>query len=217
MKTIKLLVVGNELISRMSLKLLLVGEDAFEVLAETGSQDAIHQAGKLFPDVVIVIADACLRNCLPLIASVRVAVPTIRVVVLGRETHPAYVGALIAAGVLGYIQPNTLPQELFNAIRAAGSGRRYIDPELSEALFELIAPSGTKALSRREDEVLKMVAYGYTPKEIASSLNISRKSIETYRARSREKLGLRTRSEIVQYALLTGAFDIEARPKWRLP
>ena len=217
MKTIKLLVVGNEPISRTSLKLLLVGEDTFEVLAETSSQDAIHRAGKLFPDVVIVFADACLRNCLPLIASVRAAVPTIRVVVLGRETHPAYVGTLIAAGVLGYIQLKTLPQELFNAIRAAGSGRRYIDPELSEALFELTAPSGTKVLSQREEEVLKMVAYGYTPKEIASSLNISRKSIETYRARSREKLGLRTRSEIVQYELLTGAFDIDDLPKWRLP
>jgi DNA-binding CsgD family transcriptional regulator len=73
------------------------------------------------------------------------------------------------------------------------------------------AESGTKVLSRREEEVLKMVAYGYTPKEIASSLNISRKSIETYRARSLEKLGLRTRSDVVRYALQMGMFKVDIK------
>jgi DNA-binding NarL/FixJ family response regulator len=122
------------------------------------------------------------------------------------------VGLLLAAGAVGYILLRATPPELFNAIRAASRGRRYVDPELSEALFQLFArqaDSGTKILSRREQEVVRMLAYGYTPKEIASSLNISRKSIETYRARSREKLGVRTRADIVRYALQTGLFDDE--------
>jgi DNA-binding NarL/FixJ family response regulator len=113
-----------------------------------------------------------------------------------RETHHAFVGLVLAAGAVGYILLRAALGELFGAIRAASRGRRYVDPELDEALFQLLArqaDSGTKVLSRREQEVLRTLAYGYTLKEIASSLNISRKSIETDRARSREKLGVRTR------------------------
>jgi two-component system, NarL family, response regulator NreC len=119
---------------------------------------------------------------------------------------------LLAAGALGYVLSRATPRELYSAIRAVARGRRYIDPDLSEELFELLvkqAESGTKVLSQREEQVLKMLAYGHTLKEIASRLNISRKSIETYRARSREKLGLKTRADIVRYAIQTGMLDIK--------
>ena len=90
--------------------------------------------------------------------------------------------------------------------------RRYVDPELKDALLQYLAreaESGTKMLSRREQEVLRMLAHGYTLKEIADSLEVSRKTIETYRARMQEKLGLRTRSDIVQYALQMGLFNAD--------
>ena len=123
-----------------------------------------------------------------------------------------YVGLLLAAGALGYVLPRTAARELSSAIRAASHGRRYIDPNLSEELFELLAQqaeSGTKVLSQREQQVIRMLAYGHTMKEIASRLNISRKSIETYLARGREKLGLQTRADIVRYALQTGMLNVE--------
>lgn len=210
MKVTTLLVISNEAITRVGLKHLLASEPGFEVTGEAGTKDAIRQASELKPDVVILLAEVTRPSCAQLIISIRNAVPGAAIVVLGREIHHAYVGLLLAAGAAGYILLRASPQELFNAIGAASCGRRYVDPELSETLFQLFArqaESGTKMLSRREGEVLRMLAYGYTLKEIASSLNISRKSIETYRARSREKLGLRTRADIVRYALQTGLFN----------
>jgi two-component system response regulator NreC len=212
MKLISLLVISDELIARLGLKHLLASEAGFEVKGEAGIKDAVLQVSKLRPDVVIVFAEVTRPSCAQLIGSLRNAVPSSEIVVLGRETHHAYIGLLLAAGAVGYILLRATPEELFSAIRAAADGHRYVDPDLSEALLQLLArqaDSGTKVLSRREKEVLRMLAYGYTLKEIATSLDISRKSIETYRARSREKLGLRTRADIVRYALQTGMFNDE--------
>jgi DNA-binding NarL/FixJ family response regulator len=212
MKVTTVLVISDEAIARVGLRYLLASEPGFEVKGEVGSKDAILQASKLKPDVVILFAEVTRPSCSEVIGSLRNVVPGTGIVVLGRETHHAYVGLLLAAGAVGYILLRAPLQDLFNSIRAASRGRRYVDPELSETLFQVFArqaDSGTKVLSRREQEVLKMLAYGYTCKEIASSLNISRKSAETYRARSREKLGLRTRADIVRYALQTGLFNDE--------
>jgi two-component system, NarL family, response regulator NreC len=211
-KLTTLLVIGDQMIARVGLKHLLASEPQFEVKGEAASKDAIQRARELRPDVVIVFAEVTRPSCVQLIGSLHSTLPGAGIVVLGRETHHAYVGLLLAAGAVGYILLRAIPGTLFSAIRAASHGRRYVDPELSEALFQLLArqaDSGTKVLSRRENEVLKMLAYGYTLKEIVSSLDISRKSIETYRTRSREKLGLRTRADIVRYALQTGMFNSE--------
>ena len=214
MKTTNLLVISDETIARAGLKLFLATEAGLEVKGEASSEDAIEKASNLRPDVVIVFAEVTKPSCAQLITALRKAVPPAGIVVLGRETHHAYVGLLLAVGAHGYVLLHATPRELFRAIRAAARGRRYVDPELSDALYALLArqaESGTKVLSRREEEVLKMVAYGYTPKEIASSLNISRKSIETYRARSLEKLGLRTRADVVRYALQMGMFKVDIK------
>ena len=207
MKVIKLLVIGDEVIPRLGLRHLLASEAGFEVRGEADSKEATSQASKLRPDVVIVLVEAPRPGCAQLIGSVRRAASRAGIIVIGHETHHAYVGLLLSAGALGYILPQASPRELFNAIRAVSRGRRFIDHKLGEELFELLArqaDGGTKLLSQREQQVLKMLAYGHTLVEIASRLNISRKSIETYRARIREKLDLHTRADIVRYALETG-------------
>lgn len=214
MKLITLLVISDEVIAGLGLKHLLASEEGYEVKGEVDSRNAVEQAVSLRPDVVVILADATHQGCAQLIGSLRKAVPRSAVVILGRETHHSYVGTLLAAGALGYVLPRAMPRELFSAIRAAAYGRRYIDPNLNEELFELLAhraTGGTKILSQREQQVIQMLAYGHTLKEIASRLNISRKSIETYRARSREKLGLRTRADIVRYALQTGMLNVEMK------
>jgi DNA-binding NarL/FixJ family response regulator len=121
---------------------------------------------------------------------------------------------LLASGALGYLLLQGSTRQLFNAVRAVSRGRRFIDHKIGNELFELFArqaESGTKPLSQREQQVLEMLAFGHTIVEIASYLNLSRKSIETYRARIREKLGLRTRAEIVRYALETGILNRQER------
>lgn len=212
MNVTTLLVISDEAIPRLGLKHLLALEAGFEVRGEASSIDAIQQASKLTPDVVILFAEATRPSCAQLIGSVRKAAPSAGIVILGRETQQAYLGLLLAAGALGYVLLRATPRELFSAIRAAARGHRFIDPNLSDDLFEVLsrqAAVGTKLLSQREQQVLKMLAYGHTLKEIASRLNVSRKSIETYRARIREKLGLHTRADIVRYALETGMLNVE--------
>jgi two-component system, NarL family, response regulator NreC len=213
MKLITLFVIGNETISRLALKHFLSTDVGLHVTGEAASDDAIQRAGKLKPDVVIVFAEATRPGCAVVVGALRRKVPEAGIVILGRETHQAYLGMLLTAGALGYVLLSASPRDLFNAIRAAALGRRFIDPNLSGELFELLArqaESGTKLLSHREQQVLSMLAYGHTLKEIALLLNISRKSIETYKARIREKLGLRTRADVVRYALETGMLNAEA-------
>ena len=214
MKVIDLLVISDEQIRRLGLSHLLASEAGFQVSGKGGNEEAAQLASKLKPDVVIVLAEGARPGCVELISSIRKAAPRSGIVILGRETHHAYLGLLLAAGVLGYVLLQTSPRELFNAIRTVSRGRRFIDRELGDELFELLArqaESGTKVLSQREQQVLKMLAYGHTLVEIAGRLNISRKSIETYRARIREKLGLHTRAEIVRYALETGILNGQAQ------
>lgn len=212
MKVITLLVISDETIPRLGLRHLLASEAGFEVIGETCLKEAALQASKLRADVVVVLAEGAREGCVPLIGSIRKAVPHAGIIILGRETHHAYLGLLLSAGVLGYVLLQASPRELFEAIRAVSRGRRSIDHNLGDVLFELLARQadpGTKLLSQREQQVLRMLAYGHTLVEIASRLNISRKSIETYRARIREKLGLNTRADIVRYALETGVLNRE--------
>jgi DNA-binding NarL/FixJ family response regulator len=212
MNPVHLLLVSDELITRSALRELLSIEGEFKVVGEAGVTTAIDEAVNQHPDVVVVCAEVTQPGSAELISSLRIAAPEIGIVVLGRETHHSYVGVLLVAGALGYILLKTAPMELFAAIHAASIGQRHIDSELNKEFFEVLARqanSGTKLLSRREQEVLRMTAYGYTPKEMASTLNISKKSIETYRQRTQVKLGLRTRAQIVRYALQTGIFHDE--------
>lgn len=214
MKVITLLVISDEVIPRLGLKLLLASEAGFEVSGEAESKLASLQTSKLKPDVVIVLAEATRPGCAELIGSLRKAAPRAGIMVLGRETHHAYLGLLLSAGALGYVLLQASPRELFNAIRTVARGRRFIDHKLGDELFELLArqaDGSTKLLSQREQQVLRMLAYGHTLVEIASHLSISRKSIETYRARIREKLGLHTRADVVRYALETGVLNGEAQ------
>jgi DNA-binding NarL/FixJ family response regulator len=207
MKVISLLIIGDEAIARVGLKHLLASDSGFEVRGEASSIDAIEHATNLKPDVLIVFAEPAGSSCVRLVKSICKAIPRAAIVILGRENHHAYVGLLLASGALAYVLLRAKPRELFGAIRTAAHGGRYIDPALSEEFFELLthqAASGTKVLSQREQQVLTMIAHGFAAKEIAFRLNVSRKSIETYRARSRNKLGLKTRADIVRYAIQTG-------------
>lgn len=213
MKSITLLVVSDETISRLSLKHLLSTEAGLEVMGDTDSKEAASQASKLRAEVVVVHAGGTRSGCAQLIVSIRKAAPRAGLVIVGRETHHVYLGLLLAAGALGYVLLQSPPRDLFRAIREASRGRRFIDRNLSTELLDLLAQQaapGTKLLSQREEQVLKMLAYGHTVTEIARQLTLSRQSIETYRERIREKLGLRTRSDIVRYALETGVFTREA-------
>jgi DNA-binding NarL/FixJ family response regulator len=141
--------------------------------------------------------------------------PALRLLVLTLHEDRAYLNQALEAGVRGYVLKRSAVENLVQAIRAVLVGGLYIDPAIVGRVFEskqvnkrLLARKGVApSLTDREADVLKMAALGFTNKEIASRLDVGVKSIETYKARGLEKLGLKTRAELVRYASGQGWLD----------
>ena len=141
--------------------------------------------------------------------------PELRLLVLTLHEDRAYLNQALEAGVRGYVLKRSAVENLVQAIRAVLVGGLYIDPAIVGRVFEskqinkrLAARKGVApALTDREADVLKMAALGFTNKEIASRLDVGVKSIETYKARGLEKLGLKTRAALVRFASAQGWLD----------
>ena len=212
MTTITLFVIGDEAIPRSALKHLLASEPGFKVVGEADTKGALLRVSKFKPAVVLFYEPGCHSNLVPLITTLCKAIPDSAAVILGSETHQSHLGRLFGAGALGYVLVRGGPKDLFAAVRTAARGHRFVDPTLSDELLDLLiqqAATGTKVLSQREQQVLRMMAHGHSIKDIADQLALSRKSVETYVARLRQKLNLRTRAEMVRYALDTGLMSGE--------
>jgi len=137
--------------------------------------------------------------------------PAVKVLVLTLHDDRSYLKQALDAGVRGYVLKRSAAENLVQAVRAVVTGGLYVDPSIANYLFETnpkrTAQKGTlgvQDLTEREAEVLKLVALGFTTKEIARKIDVGSKTIETYRTRGSEKLGLRTRADIVRYASAQG-------------
>jgi DNA-binding NarL/FixJ family response regulator len=204
---ITLLVIGNEPIHRSALKHLLTSEPDFRVLGDADERAAGDKIAALKPSVALFHVPVLRSNLIPVISSIKKSSPGLGIVILGREIQAPYLGQTLAAGVCGFVLARAAPDNLFFAIRAAARRRRSVDPNLSDQLLEYFvdkATGPTQILSRRERQVLKMSAQGHSLKEIAEFLGVGRRSIETYLLRMRRKLRLRSRAELVRYALEAG-------------
>ena len=167
------------------------------------------------PDVAVL--DISMPELNGIVLSRRLAgeMPALRLLVLTLHEDRAYLNQALEAGVRGYVLKRSAVENLVQAIRAVLVGGLYIDPAIVGRVFEskqvnkrLAARKGVApALTDREADVLKMAALGFTNKEIASRLDVGVKSIETYKARGLEKLGLKTRAELVRYASGQGWLD----------
>jgi two-component system response regulator NreC len=136
-----------------------------------------------------------------------------RVLVLTMHEDPAYLRSALAAGASGYLLKRAVDSELLAAIRAVDRGGTFVDPRLADVLVQdVLTKRGTRAgpkrlvriLSDRELQVLRLVALGYTSAQIAERIHVGVKTVETYRSRVADKLGLRTRSEVIRFAMRTG-------------
>jgi two-component system response regulator NreC len=144
--------------------------------------------------------------------------PETRVLVLTMHDDPAYLRSVLAAGASGYVLKRSVDAELLTAIRAVHRGGTFVDPSLANVLVEdVLAKKGTKArpkrlvniLSDRELQVLGLVARGYSSQQIAKQILVGVKTVETYRSRLAQKLGLRTRSDVVRFAVQMGLLTPE--------
>jgi DNA-binding NarL/FixJ family response regulator len=195
------------------LRNLIAAETDFELVGEAASGlAALKVIREKRPDVAVL--DISMPEINGIVLSRRLAgeMPGLRVLVLTLHEDRAYLNQALEAGVRGYVLKRSAVENLVQAIRAVTTGGLYVDPSISGRALNGKRPHskpsahrGTApALTERETAVLKMMALGFTSKEIASRLDVGVKSVETYKARGFEKLGLKTRAELVRYASAQG-------------
>lgn len=209
MKRTRIVLADDHAVLREGLRFLIEAQPDFEVVGEAGTgQEAIARAGQSAPAVL------CLDLSMPgggvaaTIQNVKALSAVTRVLILSMHAEPAYVRSAFAAGADGYVLKSSHTSVLLAGLREVARGGRMVDPALGDILSESPKNPGLSvALSRREQEVISLLARGHTHQEIADQLLVSVKSVETYRARVREKLGLKTRADFVRYGLEAGLLD----------
>lgn len=213
MTRIRVLLADDHAVLRAGLRMLINGQPDMEVVGEAATgEDAWRQAGALRPDIVLL--DLTMPGTGGIEATGRIVRdrPGVRVLVLTMHDDIAYLRSVLAAGASGYVLKRSADTELLSAIRITHRGGTYLEPSLAgEVVEETLGRRGRQGeetarspLSDREREVLRLVAQGHTNQEIADRLALSVKTVETYRARLMVKLGLRTRADLVRYALSIG-------------
>jgi DNA-binding NarL/FixJ family response regulator len=210
--TLRILLADDHLTVRHGLKLLIDSQPDMIVISEASDgKAAIQRAKEMKPDVVVMDISMPGMNGLVATRELKRVQPETAIVTLTRHGDDAYLQELLRAGVSGYVLKQSPPTELLQAIRAAASGGQYLDSALTSRVTagflgrERTTVTKTGAtVSERESEVLRLIASGYSNKEIAAQLTLSVKTVEAHKANAMRKLGLGGRIDIVKYAVLQG-------------
>lgn len=211
---VDVLLADDHPIVREGLRLLVNTQHDMRVVGEVEDGEAAWRAAlELRPHVLVMDLSMPRMNGAEATERVRRDCPEVKVLALTVHEERQYLTQLLRSGASGYVLKRAAASELIRAIRTVASGGTYIDPAVAHALVEgfldtevPVAP-GHEALSEREREVLIGIARGFSNKEIAASLEISVKTVETYKARMVEKLRLKSRVDIVRYASRHGWLD----------
>lgn len=210
-KPIKVLLVDDHAMFRAGIRALLEAEGHVEVVGEGSSGDeAVDLVRELKPDVVIM--DLSMPGSNGLEATRRIAALELdtNVLVLTVHAEEEYLVPVVEAGASGYLTKTSADTDLLEAIRIVARGQVFLPPKATTLLLkqykaaEADEQAGLKDLSTREQEVLALTAEGFSSREIGKKLFISPKTVDTYRSRIMDKLGLNHRSELVRFALKVG-------------
>ena len=212
MVKLRVYLADDHVVVREGLKALINAQPQMEVSGEAGDgRTACQEVQELQPDVVVMDVSMPKMNGAQATAQLKQACPNVKVLALTVHEDKGYLRLLLEAGASGYVLKRAAAEELIHAIRTVAAGGVYLDPALAGKVVGSFvrAPAGQRApeggdLSDREAEVVRLIAAGYSNKEIASQISLSVKTVETYKARSMEKLGLDSRADIVRYALQRG-------------
>ena len=217
MKKLRILLADDHKMVREGLRLLIDAQPDMQVVGEAATgREVLGQVRELKPDVVVMDLSMPDLNGLQATERLHSAAPEVKVVAITANEDESYLRQLCKVGAVGYVLKRSAGDQLVKAIEVVAQGGVYFEADLaSKALARELTEgkrdAGGAAPSDREKEVLTMLAWGYSNKEIAAQLNLSVKTIETYKVRIGEKLGLRSRTEMVQYALRQGWLN-EAHP-----
>ena len=213
MRRIRILIADDHALVRGGLRALIEPQPDMEVVGE--AEDGLvvgTRCRALSPDVVLMDLTMPGRGGIAAANDVRGACPHARILVLTMHEDEAYARLAARAGASGYVLKRALAGELLSAIRLVHAGGRYAPAELAAAFCEADSePARARAghapiqvLSEREREVVGLIALGYTNAEIGKKLHISEKTVETHRAKILNKLGLRTRADLVRFSIEHG-------------
>lgn len=215
---VRVLLADDHAVLRAGLYLLIDKQADFTIIGEASSGlETISQVEELQPDLLLLDISMPGIGGLDAIPTIKKKTPRLKILILTMHDDPQYLRQALKAGASGYILKKAADVELLSAMRAVIRGDVYVHPSMTNILVDDFLPASKSdpnqdlwsTLSEREKQVLSLTALGHTGAEIAEKLNLSPKTIETYRARGMEKLNLQTRAALVRYALQHGKLTFE--------
>ena len=208
---LRLLLVDDHPVLRAGLKAMLSAEADMIVIAEADTgPTAVELALQLDPDLILMDVTLPGLNGAEATRKIKALRPSALVLAISVHEEVSFARMLIDAGANGYALKRSACDELVRAVRIVAGGDTYVDPSIAGQLLRTVsrgrasAGASTVTLSEREAEVVRLLAEGLTMKEMAQELSLSPRTLETYRARALEKLDLKTRAELVRYAIQCG-------------
>lgn len=214
---VRIVLADDHPVVRLGIRNLLEAEAQFTIVGEIADAlQVIPQVEALKPDVLVLDLIMPGLNGLEITRRVSRSAPQTRIIVLSMHANEAYVIEALRNGASGYVLKGSEAGELVRAIHEVLGGGRYLSPPLSEQAIEMYVEKAAgvpldpyDTLSARERQVLHLAAEGHTSPEIAARLYISTRTVETHRANLMRKLGLRTQTDLVRYALRRGILPLE--------
>ena len=225
MHAITIVLADDHVLLRTGLRMLLEREPTFQVVGEASDgEELLRLVEEKRPDIAIVDISMPRVDGFECIREIKSKGVKTRVIVLTMHDDVGYIREVMRIGASGYVQKRSVDTELFQAIREVSCGNIYLSPEDSQRMLELLFTEPVKSvekddpyavLSAREREVLKLIARGHSLKEIADSMHLSIKTVDTYKTRILEKLNFTKKSELVRYAIkygfISGSDSMESR------
>lgn len=211
--TVKAIVVDDHAIVRRGIVQIVAEHPDVKVVAEAGDYGQLRNALRQHPDADLLVMDIGLpgKNGIDILKTLREEMPRLKVLVVSMYPEDQYAVRAFRAGASGYLNKASAPEKLVEAISQVIAGRKYVTPEIAQALIEnLNAPQESAPhakLSDREFQTLRLIASGKRLSDIAAELALSPKTVSVYRARILEKMGMSNNAELTHYAIKHGLVD----------
>ena len=204
---LKVLLVDDHAVMREGLAALLTAAGIDVIGTASNGREAVRLARELVPDAVVMDISMPDLNGIEAARQIHVRAPTVRIVMLSMHANREHVHQALAAGADGYVLKESAATEVVTAVRAVAAGRRYLSPAIESAMLEAggsAARGPLESLSARERQVLQLVVEGGSSAEIARTVHLSPKTVETYRSRLMKKLGVANVTALVKFAVQHG-------------
>ena len=213
--TIKVLLADDHAVVRDGLRALLEAQSGIEVVADVANgREAVREAQKLRPDVVVMDIAMPDVNGIEATLQIQELVPSARILILSMHSTTEHIFRALQAGARGYLLKDSAGAEVAEAVRAVHAGRRYLSQKIAATMIddyiaERHRTSPLDSLSRRERQILQLIAEGKTSAEVGAMLFLSPKTVDTYRSRMMHKLGIGDLPNLVKFAIQNGITQLD--------